>query len=84
MSSRSQALESESFQQLLALAHESQNDQLIGLLLPAVEAVEIGLSHQIDDLSRDTAMGFAEVHGKVEYLRGEILELKQLLNGLIP
>jgi hypothetical protein len=69
---------------VLAQANEVQADQLTALLVPSIEAVEIGLSHQIDDLARDTAMGFAEVHGKIEFLRGEIMEIKQLLNGLIP
>jgi hypothetical protein len=84
MNSTQPPLDSESIQQLLALAHEAQNDQLASVLLPAVEMVETGLSHQIDDLARDTAMGFAEVHGKIEYLRSEILDIKQLLNGLFP
>jgi hypothetical protein len=84
MNSTHPPLDSESLQQLLAMAHETQNDQIAGVLLPAVEKVEIGLSHQIDDLARDTAMGFAELHGKIEYLRSEILDIKQLLNGLFP
>ena len=63
---------------------ELTSEQTAQLLIPVMESVDINLSHQIEDLSHDTALGFSEVHGKIEYLRAEISEIKRLINSLSP
>ena len=65
-------------------AQEDQVEQIIGYVIPAIEAADITLSHQIDDLCQDAAMGFAEVHSKLDELRQELTEVKQRLNNLYP
>jgi TolA-binding protein len=49
---------------------------------PLVAQSEMSMSQQLEDLSRDTALAFAELHGKIDYLRSEINEVKQILNSL--
>jgi hypothetical protein len=61
---------------------ENQTELIGGLLMPAIESVDISLSHQVEDLAGDTALGFAEVHSKIDFLRSEIAELKHVLNSL--
>ena len=67
----------------LDASSEIQVEQVAGLLMPALEAAELNLSHQIEDLARDAGMGFNEVDAKIEYLRCEINEIKQSLNSLL-
>ena len=59
-----------------------QTEQLLGHIMPAIENIEISLSNKLEDLANDTALGFTEIHGKVEFLRSEIQEIKQILNSL--
>ena len=59
-----------------------QTENLVSHVIPAIENVEVSLSNKLEDLANDTALGFTEIHGIVEFLRGEINELKQILNSL--
>lgn len=71
-----------SIRSTVASANDIQFERIAGLLAPAVESVDAHITRQLEDLSQDAALGFAEVHHKIEYLRSEINEIKQALSGL--
>jgi hypothetical protein len=82
MSTKKPMSDSAVFKTLLAEASAAQLIDFSAIMQPLIAQSEAALNQQLEDSSRDTALAFAELHGKIDYLRSEINEVKQILNSL--
>jgi hypothetical protein len=63
-----------------ALAKE--NEDVSSVVGRAADNIEAAVQRQYQDISQELGLGLAELHGKIDYLRTEINEIKQILNSL--
>jgi hypothetical protein len=67
---------------LLDAALEDRCEQVVGLLIPNIEAVDINLSHRLDDLAQDVALGLGELQGQIELLEQHVSAIREQVNSL--
>jgi hypothetical protein len=82
MSTKQPTPDTDALKKLYDEAAAAQLAEFSAIMQSLTVQSETSVSQQFEDLSRDTTLAFAELHGKIDYLRSEINEVKQILNSL--